>query len=59
MHTGWRKGKRYVKTERLKASLDELLLHEGGSKTNLCAWSVDQTPAHLRQPPAEEVAPEA
>ena len=44
VHTSWRKGAKFVKTERLKAGLDDLLLHQPGTKTDLCVWGGEGAP---------------
>mmetsp|Transcript_9989 Transcript_9989/g.20195 ORF Transcript_9989/g.20195 Transcript_9989/m.20195 type:complete len:275 (+) Transcript_9989:41-865(+) len=39
VHTSWHQGSKFVKTERLKAGLDDVLIHKPGTKTNFVAWA--------------------
>ena len=56
VHTSWRKGAKFVKTERLKAGLDDLLLHQPGTKTDLCVWG-GKEPRQVEQHEAEDSLP--
>jgi ferredoxin len=51
VHTSWRQGSKFVKTERLKAGLDDLLIHEPGSKTDFSVWAKE--PREVEQHEAE------
>jgi len=55
VHTSWRQGSKFVKTERLKASLEDLLIHEPGSKTAFSAWAKE--PREVEQDEAEAPLP--
>tara|TARA_B110001452_G_scaffold227681_1_gene202705 strand:+ start:83 stop:1063 length:981 start_codon:yes stop_codon:yes gene_type:complete len=37
VNTGWRQGAKFVQTERLKAGLDDVLLHESGGQTEFAS----------------------
>ena len=55
VHTSWRKGAKFVKTERLKAGLADLLLHQPGTKTDLCVWG-GKEPRQVEQHEADDEA---
>jgi ferredoxin len=42
VHTSWRQGPKFVKTQRLKAELDDVLLHDTSSSTQSVAWAKDK-----------------
>jgi len=55
VHTSWRQGSKFVKTERLKASLEDLLIHEPGSKTAFSVWAKE--PREVEQHEVEAPLP--
>ena len=55
VHTSWRQGFKFVKTETLKAGLDDLLIHPPGSKTDFAAWAKE--PREVEQHEAEAPPP--
>jgi len=60
VHTSWRQGSKFVKTERLKAGLDDLLIHQPGTKTDFVAWAKEprEVEQHEAEAPPLETADE-
>ena len=58
VHTSWRQGSKFVKTARLKAGLDDLLIHQPGSKTDLSVWAKEPSEVEVEQHEVEAPSPQ-